>query len=511
MASSEWRRTKDEYFDMGLLWDIIAFPEEHMVHTLVRSRRGWIALVLLFLLAAVAGCGGGLASRPTATTAPAEPTAVASAAQPAAATAAPASPAPAPDDLLALPEAFRYEATLRPAGSSAGAPAIISGQYRRGAWTQSAQTGDGPAEESVAVEGATYTRPAGEPTLRQSFDRAQDVAQGRLWTRWPGIGFDAAYGLASPFAVLRLYPLADEKARGVLAQVLGAPVATFRQQTAISEATVKRLLSAGITASAPDASSRAALETQIAPLAVGQTITYWVGEDGRIYRAAATLLAADATGQPAPWLEVIWRFWGYDDPAIVIVAPADVRDAPGPAAADQPAPPAAAPPAVTAEANLVVRVFASPGVPAQESAVTVYPAGEKNRPLDWRVAAESRFILPPGRYDVLAQMDYAEEWLRGVEITAGRAVERDVTFDFGTVKLTVTQGGKPIAAEVVTYPAGDRQNWVDWRSDNPATLRLRAGVYDVEIAYNDYKSKQTVTGLAVRAGEMVERVVEVNP
>ncbi len=461
-----------------------------------------MALVLLSLVVSVAGCGGAPASRPTATTAPAEPTATASTAPPAAATAAPASPAPPADGLLALPEAFRYEATLRPVGSSAGAPAIISGQYRNGAWAQSAQTGDGPAEESVAVEGATYTRPAGEPTLRQ--------AQGGLWTRWPGIGFDAAYGLASPFAVLRLYPLADEKARGVLAQVQGAPVATFRQQTAISEATVKRLLSAGIAASAPDASTRAALETQIAPLAVGQTITYWIGEDGRIYRAAATLLAADATGQPVPWLEVIWRFWGYDDPAIAIVAPADVKDASGPAAAGQPAPTAAAQPAVAAEANLVVRVFASPGVPAQESAVTVYSAGEKNRPLDWRVAAEAAFTLPPGRYDVLVQMDYAEEWLRGVEITAGQAVERDVTFDFGTVKLTVTQGGKPIAAEIVTYPAGDRQNWVDWRSDNPATLRLRAGVYDVEIAYNDYKAKQVVTGLVVRAGEVVGKVVEVD-
>jgi hypothetical protein len=426
-------------------------------------------------------------------TAPAEPATAASVAQPAVATAAPALPAPPTDDLLALPEAFHYEVTLRPVGSAAGAATVITGQYRGGAWAQSARTADGPAEESVAVEGSTYTRPA---------DKSG-------WTRWPGIGFDAAYGLASPFAVLRFFPLADEKARGALAQAPGAPVPTFRQQTAISAATVKRLLSAGIAASAPDAATRAALETQVTPLVVGQTITYWVGEDGRIYRAAATLLAADAAGQPAPWLEAIWRFWGYDDPAIAIVAPADVRNATGPAATGQSAPTAAAQPAVTTEANLIVRVFASPGVPAQELAVTVYLAGENNRPLDWRVGAEAAFILPPGRYDVLVQMDYAEEWLRRVEITAGQVVERDVTFDFGTVKLTVTQAGRPIAAEIVTYPTGDRQNWVDWRSDNPATIRLRAGVYDVEIAYNDYKARQTVTGLVVRPGEVVEWTVEV--
>jgi hypothetical protein len=143
-------------------------------------------------------------------------------------------------------------------------------------------------------------------------------------------------------------------------------------------------------------------------------------------------------------------------------------------------------------------------------AVTIFPINSRQL-LDWRKEAEARFKLPPGRYDVLVQMDYAEEWLRGVEVTARQIVTREVVFDFGALKLTVTQEGKLIPADIVTYPAGDRQNWVDWRSDNPATIRLRAGIYDVELAYANYRKKQTVTGVVVKAGEMTEKVVEVEP
>jgi hypothetical protein len=280
----------------------------------------------------------------------------------------------------------------------------------------------------------------------------------------------------------------------------------LRVQAVIAAATVKRLLAAGIAAVVRDGPGRTALEAQVAPLTVGQTITCWRGEDNRIYRATATLLAADPAGQPQPWLEATWRFWAYDDPAIAIAAPTDFQDAVSSFATRL----APAAPASPGDVNLVVRVFESPGVPAEELAVTIFPINSRQL-LDWRKEAEARFKLPPGRYDVLVQMDYAEEWLRGVEVTARQIVTREVVFDFGALKLTVTQEGKLIPADIVTYPAGDRQNWVDWRSDNPATIRLRAGIYDVELAYANYRKKQTVTGVVVKAGEMTEKVVEVEP
>jgi hypothetical protein len=400
-----------------------------------------------------------------------------------------------------LPEAFRYEVKLQPAGSSPAPEAFIAGRCRAGAWQQQESTAAGgrsvmaPTQESIVVEGATYTRPAGETT----------------WTRWPGVGFDAAYGLTSPFTVLRLYKLADETVRGGLSQAPGAPEATFRIQAAFSAETVARLLEAGAAALAADDQARAALAAQVAPLATPQTITYWVGADGRIYRAAATILAADAQGQPAPWLEAVWRFWAYDDPGIVIAPPAEYREAPGPGVTGEPLPTALPQPPLAEGVNLAVRVFQSPGVPAQDLSVTVYPAGRTRQPLDWRSQADAQFTLPPGRYDVLVQMDYAQEWLRGVTVTAGKLVNREVVFDFGSLELTVIREGKTIAVDIVTYPAGSRQNWVDWRSDNPATIRLRAGTYDVEIAYADYTATETVKGLVVRAGETTKKVVELKP
>ena len=123
--------------------------------------------------------------------------------------------------------------------------------------------------------------------------------------------------------------------------------------------------------------------------------------------------------------------------------------------------------------------------------------------------ANAQFSLPPGRYDVRVQMDYAEKWLRGLDVAADKLNDQTVTFDFGTLKLSVQRNGTPIPVDIVTYPAGDRQNWVDWRSDNPAMISLRAGTYDVEIAYGDYKDKQTFKGLVIKPGQVTTKTVDV--
>jgi len=475
-------------------------------------RRGLVVIAALAALFWIAGCGS--ASTPAAAPTPAGLGPASSSGPPAtaspAATPPPASrPAPAtgstsqptPADLLALPPAFRYEVILQPVESATAAHAIITGQYREGEWAQIARTvtaadaGGSPRGEELIVAGdASYTRPVGETA----------------WTRWPGVGFEAAYGLASPFTVLRLYPLAEQRTRGVLAPAAGAPEPTLRSQAVIPPAAIARVFAAAAATLAPDAASQAALQTQAAPMAVQQTITYWATAEGRVYRATATLLAADQADQPAAWLEATWRFWGYDDPTIAIAAPSASQEAPGPAAS-QPQPTASPAPRASGPAELTVRVYASPGVLATDLAVTVYPAGETRQPLDWRRQAEARFSLPPGRYDVLVQMDYAQEWLQGIEVGAGQSAARDVAFDFGLLHLTAVRNGRPVAVDIVTYPAGDRHNWVDWRSDNPASIRLRAGVYDAEIAYADYTRRQVVRGLEVRAGATTTRTIELGP
>ncbi len=105
-------------------------------------------------------------------------------------------------------------------------------------------------------------------------------------------------------------------------------------------------------------------------------------------------------------MQVSWLFWGYFAPGQPIAAPAQYQDAPSPEAGAQ-ALPTSTPRMGSGNASLEVRVFASPGTPAEDLAVTVYPAGDNRQPLDWRSQADAQFLLPPGRYDVLIQMDYA--------------------------------------------------------------------------------------------------------
>ena len=185
-------------------------------------------------------------------------------------------------DPLALPAAFRYEVTVRPAGMPDEPATVITGQYRDGAWSQSARRGEDAAEDLIVARAGpsgplwSYTRLAGETT----------------WTRWPGEGFDAGYGLASPFSALRLYPLADERAPGEADSLQGVAESVTKAQAVFTADTVQRLLRAGAFAVAIDPEERSALEAQLTPLYVPQTVTYWAGAEGRVHQAAATLLTA---------------------------------------------------------------------------------------------------------------------------------------------------------------------------------------------------------------------------
>jgi hypothetical protein len=423
-------------------------------------------------------------------------------------TAEPTPGAPTDEAILALPSAFRYEVTVRRPGTQDEPATVIAGQYRDGAWSQSAARGEDPSEDLVvAPEGSggplhSYTRPAGDAT----------------WTRWPGPGFDAGYGLASPFSILRLYPLADQRAGVGSEAVAGAPEATTKEQVVFSAEIVQRLLSAGVSAVAQGAEERAALEEQLAPLVSPQTVTYWVGESYRVYRAAATLLTADQAGGPAPWLEVIWRFWGYDDPGIAVAAPATYIDADVAAPPSQPAAAASAEPVLDPKTNLRVRSFALPGQPLERATVTVFSASPQARKAGTQSerkavaalnAADAQFSLAPGTYDVQVQAGGAEEWLKEVRVIAESLVSQDVVFDFGTLALTVTQNGTTPKVDIVIYPAGQRQTFVDWRSENPTAVRLAAGAYDVEVALPDYTGTKAFKGIEVQAGQTATQTLDI--
>jgi hypothetical protein len=411
----------------------------------------------------------------------------------------PAENAPTAQELLALPDAFRYEVTMRPAGLPDEPATVITGQYRAGAWSQSAQHGEDAAEDLVVARDRpagpqqSFTRPAGDP----------------IWTRWPGEGFDAGYGLASPFSVLRLYPLADQRAPGEADSLQGVADTVVKAQAMFSADTVQRLLDAGAAVVASDQEERSALIAQLTPLFVPQTVTYWAGAHGRIYQAAATLLTADPDGQPAPWLEVVWRFWGFDDPTITVAAPTTFVDAGGAEPADQPAAVASPETSLDPRTNLRVRVFALPGVPVEKDTVTVYPAGKK-KPLGATDAQDAQFVLPAGIYDVRVQAGGSEQWLKGVAMLEGDLVSQDVVFDLGTLALTVVQNDATPKVDMVIYPAGQRATWADYRSENPASVQLTPGKYDVEVALPDFTGNKVVEGIEVRSGEVVSQTINLD-
>ena len=219
-------------------------------------------------------------------------------------------------------------------------------------------------------------------------------------------------------------------------------------------------------------------------------------------QAAATLLTAGTDGQPTPWLELTWRYWDYDDPAIAVVTPTDFVDV---GALSQQAPAAAEMP-LAADTSLRIRVFAHPGRPAAEAVVTVYPANKRQALAAWQTA-DAQFALPAGAYDVQVWAEGAEMWLHGVLVVAETATSHDVLFDFGALSLTVTQGESRPQVDIVIYPAGQRQTWLAWRTENPTTVRLPAGLYDVEIALPDHSATRRVEGIQVQGSETVEVTV----
>jgi hypothetical protein len=394
-------------------------------------------------------------------------------------------------NLLALPSAFRYEVTLRPVQVDAPAT-VITGQYRDGAWAQSSHTGDQAGEELVvAPDPATnrlnsYTRAAGDAA----------------WTRWPGVTFDAAYGLASPFTILRLRPLATRSAiREPGSEPNAAPGVTTngeetKAQVLFSTEVVQRVLTAGVLAIATNEDTRAALEEQIAPFFVPQTVTYWTDSSDKVTQAAATLLSLGPNNQPAAWVEVTASYSAYGDPAIVIATPenaTDIADVAGKDVVTEQ--PSDVQPGVT----LRVRVFSSAGAPAADSVVTAYVGGKKAVASE-KLGPDAQFTLKPGLYDVLVRSGGAQQWVKGVAVTNDAVASNDVLFDFAKLTVRVNLNGGAPAVDVVVYPAGEKTDFAGFASENPAHFQLPVGIYDVEAATQDGQARKRVNNVEVRAG-----------
>jgi hypothetical protein len=400
-----------------------------------------------------------------------------------------AAPASSDSNLLALPASFRYRMVLHPAVQPDAPATLISGQYRDGTWQQTSRTGTGP--EQVDEELVVARDQGG---VLRSYTRAMTDT---VWTRWPGVTFDASYGLASPFTVLRLRTLATETAspEGDGSE----PAGTVKTQALFSPDTVRRLLVAGVGQIGADSESRAALEAQLAPFFMPQTLTFWNDAEGRIIQAAGTLLIQGPDGEPAPWLEMTAAYSDYGDAAIAVAAPKETRDIGEVAIADPGSVAAPAEAAAAAGITLRIRVFATAGQPAADAIVTIYPMGKKNV-VDEKIGADAQFALNPGQYEVLVRAGGAEQWLKDVTVTTDAVMSNDVLFDFAPLTVAVVLGGAAPNVDVVVYPAGERVRFAGFASANPARFLLPAGLYDVEAATTDGSARKRVEGVEVRGG-----------
>ncbi|MGE5602746.1 MAG: hypothetical protein ACM30E_06830, partial [Nitrososphaerales archaeon] len=259
---------------------------------------------------------------------------------------------------------------------------------------------------------------------------------------------------------------------------------------------VQRILTAGVLAIATNEDTRAALEEQIAPFFVPQTITYWTDSSGKVTKAAATVLSLGPDKVPAPWVEITANYSGYGDPAIAVTAPASATDIADVAGKDTVAEQASdVQPGVT----LRVRVFSSAGVPAADSIVTAYVSGKKTVAGE-KPGPDAQFTLKPGLYDVLVHSGGAQQWLKGVAVTKNAVASNDVLFEFAPLTVRVNLNGAALAVDVVVYPAGEKTDFVGFLSENPAQFQLPVGVYDVEVAAQTGRARKRVNNIEVRAG-----------
>jgi hypothetical protein len=164
---------------------------------------------------------------------------------------------------------------------------------------------------------------------------------------------------------------------------------------------------------------------------------------------------------------------------------------------------------LTPGTTLRIRVFDNPGQPSAQAQVAVFAAGRAEPVATW-AGADAQFALAPGRYDVQVVAAAAEQWLRGVAVPQGGLAAQDVVFDFGSLAIRVVHGAETPRVDIVIYPAGQRETWAAWLDQNPASARLPAGVYDIEVARPDLRGSQTVRDVTVRPGETVTVTVTID-
>ncbi len=126
------------------------------------------------------------------------------------------------------------------------------------------------------------------------------------------------------------------------------------------------------------------------------------------------------------------------------------------------------------------------------------------------------YSLPAGVYDVEFtgnRLLGGPAWVRGVEVSAGQQTEQIHDFELGTLKLGLTQNGRPLEGRVKIVDPSTGQDLIrDFGTSrignaNPRSYELPAGIYDVEFTGSGILGEAAwVRGVEVSAGRQAEQI-----
>lgn len=151
--------------------------------------------------------------------------------------------------------------------------------------------------------------------------------------------------------------------------------------------------------------------------------------------------------------------------------------------------------------------------------VDVVPQGEQQTVQSSRSVMDPNrpgLKLKPGVYDLTVTDDKMKPPQRvaisGVTVTAGQTTKKRADFSGGSLSIEVLVNGKKETASLYISKAGtnNRVTTGDTSRDNPKTLTLNPGVYDLRVVYRKSKPEmeRRFQGLEIKAGQTVAQKIE---
>ncbi|NNF99468.1 MAG: VWA domain-containing protein [Desulfobacteraceae bacterium] len=147
--------------------------------------------------------------------------------------------------------------------------------------------------------------------------------------------------------------------------------------------------------------------------------------------------------------------------------------------------------------------------------LSIYEAGTNNRIATGDTSRDNPKIikLVPGTYDlrVTYKKSRPERELRfeGIEITAGKTIEKQADFVEGSVSVEVMVNDRKGTAGLAIYEAGTSKRVAtgDTSRDNPKAIKLNPGAYDLKVIYKKAKpeTEELIRGFQVVKGQTVEK------